>query len=268
MATNGLEMTMESVQPSGLLDKTQARNRALDTRALDADYSRSGSEPDPANNAQDFALAPLVDKIAYGIATGLVAAIRELEQHIANETRKVGDAVDRRLDVLQTGMQEVSRFVVEQRSANTAFQGQLQELSTGLQETDARQSAAVEALRTETKTFSTTASQRIDAAVAAQKESDTRREAEMKALALLLSDRIEGICREMGVQQEDLSAIKTTLGAFLTRVDALAERLDRQAEAVRSMYTAYSQRETELEQLVDGLARLRAFPAPMPSSGL
>jgi uncharacterized protein involved in exopolysaccharide biosynthesis len=73
---------------------------------------------------------------------------------------------------------------------------------------------------------------------------------------------------EMGVQQEDLSAIKTTLGAFLTRVDALAERLDRQAEAVRSMYTAYSQRETELEQLVDGLARLRAFPAPVPSSGL
>ena len=45
-------------------------------------------------------------------------------------------------------------------------------------------------------------------------------------------------------------------------MDALGERLDRQAEAVRSMYAAYSQRETELEQLVDGLARLRAFPNP------
>jgi len=263
MATNGLETIVESVQPSGLLDKTQARNRTLD-----ADYSRSGIGIDPANDANDFALAPLVDKIAYSIAAGLVAAIRELEQHIANETRKVGDAVDRRLDALQTGMQEVSRFVAEQRSANTAFQGQLQELSAGLQETDARQSAAVEALRAETAASSAAASQRLDAALATQKESDARRQAEMAELSRSLSDRIEGLYRELGVQQEDLSAIKTTVGAFLTRVDALAERLDRQAEAVRSMYTAYSQRETELEQLVDGLARLRAFPAPMPSSGL
>jgi chromosome segregation ATPase len=247
MATNGVEMSVESVQPSGLPDKTQVRNRAPDA---------------------DFALAPLVDKIAYGIATGLVAAVRELEQHIANETRKVGDAVDRRLDVLQTGMQEVSRFIAEQRSANTAFQGQLQELSVELRETDARQSAAVEALRAETTASSTAASQRIEAAVTAQRESDARREAEMAALSLSLSDRIEGLCRELGVHQDDLSAIKTTVGVFLSRVDALAERLDRQAEAVRSMYTAYSQRETELEQLVDGLARLRAFPAPIPSNGL
>ena len=40
--------------------------------------------------------------------------MKELEDHIAGETRKLGDAVDRRLDVLQTGMHDLSAFVTEQ----------------------------------------------------------------------------------------------------------------------------------------------------------
>jgi hypothetical protein len=51
-------------------------------------------------------------------------------------------------------------------------------------------------------------------------------------------------------------------------VDAFVERLDKQADVLRSMCSTYSQRETELEQLVDGLARLRAYPAPAPTNGL
>ena len=65
-----------------------------------------------------------------------------------------------------------------------------------------------------------------------------------------------------------MAATVGAVGAFSSRVDALVERLDRQADAVRSMFTAYSQRENELQQLVDGLARLRAFPAQMPSAAL
>jgi chromosome segregation ATPase len=218
--------------------------------------------------AEDFALAPLVDKIAFGIARGLVVAVKELEQHIASETRKVGDAVDRRLDALQTSLQELTRFVAEQQTLNNVVQVQLENLTAGLRESGARQTAAVETLRIETTAASTSANERIGAAVAAQRESDQRRQEEMAALSKLLLERIESLCRDLDVQQEDLAAIKATLGTFSTRTDALVERLDRQAEVVRSMYTAYSQRETELEQLVDGLARLRAFPAPMPSNGL
>ena len=43
---------------------------------------RSGAEP--AEATDDFALAPLVDKIAFGIARGLVVAMKELEHHIAS----------------------------------------------------------------------------------------------------------------------------------------------------------------------------------------
>ena len=268
MATNGLEMAVDRIPAFGPIDKTLERKRVLDSRVSEADHAGAESVAEPADAARDFALAPLVDKIAYGIARGLVVAVKELEQHIASETRKVGETVDRRLDTVQASLEELSRFVAEQRATNIAVHGQLQDLSASLFETDARQSAAVESLRAETTAFAASATQRIDAAVAAQRESDARRETEMAALSLALSERIDSLCGELGVQQEDLAAIKSTLGAFSTRVDGLVERLDRQAEAVRSMYTAYSQRETELEQLVDGLARLRAFPAPMPANAL
>lgn len=328
MGTNGTDIAAEprleeekfSIQkmdhslPPGPLDKTPARKRALDNRLPGAEYLRSTGGADPVETAEDFVLAPLVDKIAYGIARGLVAAVKELEQHIASETRKVGDAVERRLDTLQISLQELSQFVGEQRSTNVAVQDQLQQLTVAgaglletdarqvveleafrtearessasvsqridtatasLEESDARQASELEALRTRTGAFASSVSERIDVTVAALQESDARQAADLaalqnetRALSQAVSERIDGLCKELGVHQEDIAAVKATLCTFCSRVDALVERLDRQAEAVRSMCTAYSQRETELEQLVDGLARLRAYPTPLPANGL
>jgi chromosome segregation ATPase len=192
--------------------------------------------------AHELALAPLVDKIAYGLAKGLVVAMKELENHIASETRKVSESVGRRLDTLQASFQDLSGVVSEQRAINHTVQEKCKELAqatTSLQESDTRQAAELAALRIETKEFSTATSERIDF-----------------------------LCKDLGVQQEDIAAIKSTCGGFASRVDVIAERLDKQAEALRSMYATYAQRETELEQLVDGLARLRAYPAPKSTNGL
>jgi chromosome segregation ATPase len=291
-----------------------ARKRPADYRGSDVEYPRPAAEADARDAAEDFVLAPLVDKIAYSIARGLTVAVKELELHIAGETRKVGDAVDRRLDTIQSSLQDLTAFMGEQRTSNAAVQDQLQQLTAAdaslreanarqdaeieavraaaqdfsttvsqridtatvaLQEADARQAKEVEALRTETKASAALNSQRIDAADSALKESEARQvaelaklESETKAFSQSVTERIDGLCRELGVQQEDMAAVKATLVTFSSRVDSLVERLDRQADAVRSMCTAYSQRETELEQLVDGLARLRAYPTPLPSNGL
>jgi len=217
--------------------------------------------PDHGASAADFALGPLVDKIAYSIARGLVVAVKELEDHIGSETRKVGDAVDRRLDTLQATLEDLSRFVGDQHATNNAVQGQFQQLTVRLEETDARQASQLEALRAETTVASSSLSERIDATV-------TALQTETRASSQAVSERIDGICRDLDIQQDDIAAIKATLGTFSSRMDAMMERLDRQADAVRSMCTAYSQRETELEQVVDGLARLRACATPMPANRL
>jgi septal ring factor EnvC (AmiA/AmiB activator) len=144
-----------------------------------------------------------------------------------------------------------------------------------LKDADAQQTSRLEALHVETTALSTSLSERIDLATSAQQESAAKQAADLTALqtetrafSQTVSERIDGVCKDLGIQQEDIAAIKETLGAFSSRVDALVERLDRQADAVRSMCTAYSQRETELEQLVDGLARLRAYPTPLPANRL
>jgi chromosome segregation ATPase len=294
--TNGTEIVAEPRPGEEIL-----RLQKLDHRqAAVAIEKAPGGAVEPGH---DFVLAPLVDKIAYGIARGLVVAMKELENHIATETRKVGDSVDRRLDALQGSFQDLAAFVSEQRSINQAVQEKCQQLAAAaasLQEFDARQAVELEGLRTDARDLSTAleesdvrqaaefalvrgeavelsaaVSQRIDATTASLKESDARQAAELAALrgetrefSKAASERMDGLCKELGIQQEDIAAVKSTLSNFSSRVDALVERLDRQADAVRSMCSAYSQRETELEQLVDGLARLRAYPTPMPVNGL
>ncbi len=251
MGTNGIEY---------------AATPRLEEQILHTSGVERGPVAEPS--AEDFALAPLVDKIAYGIARGLIVAVKELELHIAGETRKVSDAVDRRMEMLQSSMRDLSRFMTEQQSANAAVQGRFQQLSAGLDESDARREAAVAALRLETRELSESLSQRIEAAGAALQETDARQTAGLAALENAVSERIDALSRELSIHQEDIGALKSAFHAFTSRVDVLVERLDRQADAVRSMYVAYSQRESELEQLVDGLARLRAQPAPLPANAL
>jgi chromosome segregation ATPase len=282
MATNVTEMVAEHwFEAEGL--------RAHHTNGK----SENGAERE---QAAQLALAPLVDKIAYGFARGLVVALKELENHIASETRKVGDSVGRRLDTLQASFQDLTGAVSEQRAVSLAVQEQCHELAlatASLRESDTRQGEELNALRTETKAASVEVSgrietlgkdlgarqdeagQRLDSLAASLQQSDARHSNELQALrtetheqSAAISERINTLCRELGVQQEDVEAVKTTLGGLSTRVDGVVERLDRQADALRSIYSTYAQRETELEQLVDGLARLRSYPAPAPTKAL
>jgi len=266
---------LDASQILAALDSAAAGKRTLESRVPDPAASASVGAIGALETNEDFALAPLVNKIAYGLARGLVVAMKELENHISSETHKLGDSVDRRLDTLQDSLRALSDFVAEQRSTNSSVQTRFQELAAGLRETEDRHEAGITALRTEAAEFSTSVSQRIESTTAALQEVDARQAADLAALQIQTkelsqwaSERIDGLARELGVHQDDLAAFKLTLCTLSSRVDTLLERLDRQAEAVRSLCAAYSQRETELEQLVDGLARLRAFPAPFPSGGL
>src|SRR5689334_19600526 len=162
MTTNGTEIATETRPP---LDKMPPRKRAFDLRAAEVEYLSPESVLEPGEKADDFVLAPLVDKIAYGIARGLVTAVKELELHIASETRRVADAVDRRLDTLQISMQDLAKFVAEQRTTNDSARDQLEQLTisaVALRDADVRQLAELEVSRSQTRELSTLLSQRID----------------------------------------------------------------------------------------------------------
>ena len=307
MATNTTEMTAghklreEALRPQGL-EREPERTTARPSAGPPA------AERAPAAGDSDFALLPLVDKIAYSFASGLIVAMRELEAHIAGETQKVSDSVNLNLGSLQASLRELTEALSEQRSLSVAVQEKCRELeaitislqqtderqegdltalrsdaaalsasvteqfdlaSASLRDTEARQNAQVAALREEGKQSAASLSDRIAEATATLQEADARNAADVSSLraetresSTSLSERMQALGKDLMLQQDDLSAVKTALTGFDSRVDGFAERLDRQAEALRSMFAAYSQRETQLEQLVDGLTRLRTYPPP------
>jgi chromosome segregation ATPase len=260
----------------------------------------SSQRPPAAAVGHELVLGPLVDQVAYGFARVLVTAMRELEIHIANENRKLGENVGERLDSLQASVGELTGAVSEQRSASLAIMERcaaLEGAATLLRESDARRQEEIAALRSETVETTGSISARIDSSVASLQDADAHQQveiasvrklvetetaalrergsrhessllaaqAEAKAFAAAVAERFDTLCAEIGVQQEDIAALKSTLSGFGTRLDGVLERLDKQADALHSMYLTYSQRESELEQLIEGLTRLRSVPPPTPN---
>ena len=230
------------LEAAALVEKAEAMRRAAagsSSRLHDAPIPESAGSSD---NGRDLALAPVAEKLGYGMARIFALALRDLEDHIAGETRKIGDAVGRRLDTLQASIQDVATAVSEQQSIGRSVQekcDQLAAATASLREQDTRHEAQLTALRNETRDLSASVSERIDA-----------------------------LSRDLGVQQEDLGAVKSTLCNISSRVDALVDRLDRQAEAIRSMCATSAQHETELDQLMESLTKLRASRTPLPANRL
>lgn len=277
--------------------------RARDTHPL-GDEEPGPPEPTAAAAVgQDLALAPLVDQVAHGFARVLVFAMKELETHIANENRKLSDNVGGRLDSLQASFDDLAGAVSEQRSASLAIMDRcaaLESATTSLKQADASRQEEISALRNETAATAGSLSSRIDGSVAALQDADAHQQAEIaslhgrintetaairecearqdsdlvalqsetKHLSAAVTERIDALQAEVGLLQEDIAAIKCALSGFSSRVDGVLERLDKQAEALHSMYSTYSQRESELEQVIEGLTRLRSVPAPAPANRL
>jgi chromosome segregation ATPase len=312
MATNLTDMaTRLRLREEGLRAQRQEREaeRAAGRPSEPASRQFAETEESAPDADRDFALFPLVDKIAYTFASGLIVAMRELEQHIAGETNKVSESVGRSLDSVQASLRELTEAASEQRSLNAAVQQKCRELeaiTTVLQESEQRQDGELNTLRANTEALSSSVAERFDQASASRREMEARhqeqvtsvreelqqsftslsskveetagvlREAGSRNAADIsslrsetgnslaqLAERVQSLANELEIQQADLTDVKSSLGGFCSKVDGFAERLERQAEALRSLFSTYSQRETQLEQLVDGLARLRGYPAPV-----
>src|SRR5579859_940676 len=135
----------------------------------DRPNGKNGGENGAERDTSTLALAPLVDKIAYGFARGLVVALKELENHIASETRKVGESVGRRFDTLQASFQDLTGAVAEQRAMSVAVQEQCQ---------------------------------RLEAATASLREADASQAEELTTVRGEVSARIETLGHELGARQE------------------------------------------------------------------
>jgi chromosome segregation ATPase len=75
-------------------------------------------------------------------------------------------------------------------------------------------------------------------------------------------ERIDRLSGEFEARRADIETTLITMNSISARIDACVERLDRQGAGIRSLHGAYSQHENDVEQIVEGLVRLRALPRP------
>lgn len=226
------------------------------------DHSPEQSEP-----LNHPVFGPLVNRIASNIARELATALEEMDQHISTEVRRAGERVERRIDPVTAELAELAGFAREQRSVNDLVQRQVRQVeATGgeLWDADQRRGRELEELRTEVRELSGSVSGRLDGMTSAMESLQN----ETKASFQPVWERIDNMCRDLYARKEDIAVTRTALDSICSRIDACVERLDRQAETVRSMHGAYGRRESELEQIVEGLARLKACAPPAMPEGL
>ena len=75
-----------------------------------------------------------------------------------------------------------------------------------------------------------------------------------------IKERVEALVVRVGLQMEDLKSWQTSASDLPKKVDSVVERLDRQAEAIRTLWDSKSQTAHVLEELVGILGRITAGP--------
>jgi len=195
---------------------------------------------------------------AAGSATAAVASAPEEEQ--IGEPVREPDARDR---VIERLANELARVLVSAVRELQSADG-TQELGAMVRHQEDWLSATAERV--------TEMSHRLDDVVkevAAQREAGTATQdainglkAEVHELSESVNERVEAVIRRVGLQQEEIAACQSSAVELPARVTAVVERLDRQADAIRGLWSTRSQTANALEDLMGVLSRLKTIGAP------
>lgn len=193
---------------------------------LQHDGSGDG-RPARGGTVQQDALDRLAENLAGSLAGMLAAAIRDFQEQTAGGNGTLEDTVRQQRENLDAAIDELAEL--KKQVARLAETVATQEaLGASTEQQFVESAAGLAALRCE-----------------AQEQS------------ALLSDLMNSLSTRLEAQQQVLSELEPGFASISPRVEAVVERLDRQAEAIRSISGAQAQRDTALDQLVEIFTRMR-----------
>ena len=186
------------------------------------------------------AMANMAGKLADGLSKILTGAFQELERHIIGESHKISTSLEQQLHRLQATtdslvqlkvkFEQLTEAVSEQKLASAAIalkQDQAVGKVTVLEENVARHETELSALRGETTTLrAETATLRADTGLL---------RTEAKDFSTVSAQQIDGVSARLGLHQEELTGLKSNVSEISRKVTGIIERLDRQAEVIRSL---------------------------------
>jgi hypothetical protein len=225
------------MEAAALIEKAEAMNlMAAGPRVV----------PSPERSEAERSLgARLAGDIASGLTSVLVRAIEDLERHITAENGRLNATFVDRLDRLQNSVESLQPLharLDQLVSAGVTAQEKVEELA-----------AATATLRE--------AHARLDTDVAALKLM-------MDQLSTSTCNRVDEACRRIEGQEHEISTINSGFSDIASRVAAAADRLERHANAFRSIHDSHQERTAVLGQVGELLDRLRSEPVPPEPASL
>jgi DNA repair exonuclease SbcCD ATPase subunit len=223
-----------------LVEKAEAMTAVVshqDTGSKAAAFGpNSESTPATSSVEQPFA-ARLAADVATGLNNVLIRAIQDLEQHITGESSRLSSTFGERLDRLQSSVESLQPL--------HARLDQLVQAGIAAQEKYEQLAATAKSLREDHT--------RIDAEVGALK-------LQLHELSASSSSRFEEVCRRIEGQDREIATVQSSIAAFTPKVAAAAEKLERHANAIRSIHRAHHERAEVLGQVGELLDRFKATP--------
>lgn len=216
--------------------------------------SEDHGKVDERTKVDEQAMAHMAGKLADGLSQILTGAFQELERYIIGEGRKISTSMEQQLDRLQSTVESLAQLrlkleqlteaVAEQKSAGSAVaqkQDQISAQMAALVETSTRHETEIVALRGETAGL----------------------RADVKDFTAAIVQQMDGVTARVGLQHEELAGLKSNVSEISRKVTGFIERLDRQAEVIRSLNETQVRRAAALDELLHVLTRLKAPAEPM-----
>jgi chromosome segregation ATPase len=218
---------------------------------------------DERTRVDEQAIVNMAGKLADGLSKILTGAFQELERHIIGESHKISTSLEQQLHRLQATIdslvqlrvkfEQLTEAVSEQKEANAAIAQKRDQASgqvTALEENVSRHETELGALRGETTT--------LRAEAAALRTDTGLLRSEAREFSTVTAQQIEGVAARLGLHQEELTGLKSTVSEISRKVTGILERLDRQAEVIRSLNETQTRRTAALDELLGVLTRLKA----------
>jgi len=216
------------------------------------------------------AMANMAGKLADGLSKILMGAFQELERHIVDESRKISTSIEEQLGRLQATVQsftqlqakfeQLTETVSEQRSTGTSIVQKYEKISTSfaaLEEVSTRHEKEIGAIRVESAAVRTEATA-LRAETGALRGETTALRNEAKDFSTVITHQMDGLAARIGLHQEELGGLKTTVSDISRKVSGFIERIDRQGEVLRSLNDTQLRRAAALDEVLGVLTRLKA----------
>jgi chromosome segregation ATPase len=239
------------IEASAVMEKAQAMLAVKSAQSAPVQNASQVMRPksEERNKVDEQAMANMAARLADGLSTILTGAFEELERHILADSRKISSSFEQQLDRLQASVNSLEQLQVKFKDLSDAVSEVRTSASAASQKQD-QFSMSLSALEAITA--------RHEKEIGALRGDTTALRSEAQDYATVVAHQMDALSARIGLHQEDLTGLKSTLAEISRKMAAFGERVDRQSDVIRAITDSQARRAAAFDELLAVLTRLRA----------